>query len=462
MNLPCAATAGLLLLVSIAATAGVVQNIGATDHVVVVSIDGLRPEFYRDTRWPAPMMQQMARQGASARTVTSVFPSVTYPAHTSILTGVRPAAHGIYYNSPFEPDGQTGRWYWEEASIRVPTLWDAVRQAGLESASVFWPVSVGAAIDRNVPEIWPLDWQQEEFTAPMRRLSTPAGLVEELEREATGRLTPHNFSFGRFSLDDKTAEMAAYLLATYQPNLLTVHLIAADLVQHDEGRASPKLPRALVTVDRGLARMVEAAEQAEILDRTTFLIVGDHGFIDLHTRVSPNVWLVEAGLMEPTADRGDWRATVHTTSVAGFVFLGDDSDRATLDQVRQILESQPPAVRQLYTLLDREALAELGGPSDAALGIAPAPGVDISSGFEPPAIGPADGASHGFLPHFPEIQTGFVAWGAGVEPGVELPAMELTQMAPLVAALLDLDLPTATAPLASQILATTQSGTTPP
>ncbi len=85
---------------------------------------------------------------------------------------------------------------------------------------------------------------------PCGVLSTPAGLVEELEREATGRLSSANFSFGRMNLDDKSSEMAAYLLATYKPNLLTLHLLAVDGVQHDEGRDSPSLPRALATLDR--------------------------------------------------------------------------------------------------------------------------------------------------------------------------------------------------------------------
>ena len=460
--MPCRIVLPVLAVALLVATTAMAQDLRPTDHVVVVSIDGLRPEFYRDSHWPAPMIQQMALEGTSARQVTSIFPSVTYPAHTTILTGVRPAHHGISYNSPFEPDGQTGRWYWEEASIRVATLWDAIRTAGLESASVFWPVSVGAPVDHLVPEIWPIDWQQEDFTGPMRRLSSPPGLVEELELEATGRLTPYNFSFGRISLDDKTAEMAAYLLATYQPNLLTVHLIATDLVQHDTGRDSPMLPRALAAVDRGIARMVEAAEQAGILDRTTFLIVGDHGFIDLHTKVSPNVWLVEAGLMQPRADRGSWRATVHNTSAAGFVFLADPTDQPALEEVREILDSQPEEIRRLYTVLDRAALDELETAPDAALGIAPAPGVYISSDYEPPAIRPSDGASHGFLPGYPEIQTGFIAWGSGIATGVELPELQLTQIAPIIATLLDLELPTATAPVPVAILAPDQSGTTPP
>ena len=126
------------------------------DHVVLISIDGLRPQFYLDSTWPAPMIQQMREEGAHARAARGIFPSVTYPTHTTILTGSLPSRHRVDYNSPFEPGGSTGRWYWQAGAIQVPTLWDAIRSAGLSSANVSWPVSVGAPVDWNLPEIWSL------------------------------------------------------------------------------------------------------------------------------------------------------------------------------------------------------------------------------------------------------------------------------------------------------------------
>lgn len=142
--------ASLLLL-----SAGGIQVRGQnrpSQHVILISIDGFRPDFYQDPSWPAPNLQEMAKYGAKAEGVTGVFPSVTYPSHTTVITGRKPAAHGIFYNSPFEPNGQTGSWYWESQKIQVPTLWDAVRANGLKSASFIWPVSVDAPIDYNLPE----------------------------------------------------------------------------------------------------------------------------------------------------------------------------------------------------------------------------------------------------------------------------------------------------------------------
>ena len=74
-----------------------------TEHVLLFSVDGLRPEIYRDERWPAPVLQQLARGGAFALAVRSVFPALTYPAHATLVTGVLPARHGIVHNEEFGP-----------------------------------------------------------------------------------------------------------------------------------------------------------------------------------------------------------------------------------------------------------------------------------------------------------------------------------------------------------------------
>ena len=436
-----ALTVTLITFLQFSSLLGAEQDVATSGHVVLISFDGLRPEFYLDPSWPTPMLQTMRREGACAIRARGIFPSVTYPTHTTILTGVFPASHGIYYNAPFEERGQTGRWYWQASAISAPTLWQAARNAGLETASVFWPVSVGAPVDWNIPEIWPLD-QQQDFLDPIREHARPVGLVEEIEREATGKLSAINFSFGKLSLDDRSGEMASYLLTRYQPNLLTLHLIGADNAQHESGRDGPKVALAVAAMDRVIARLVEAAESVEILATTTFIVTGDHGFIDIETEIAPNVWLIEAGLMEDRPDRGDWHATVHNTSAAGFVFLADPADHETLETVLEILSSQPAAVRSLYRILDRADLATLQTAPDAALALVPAPGVYISSRTEGPAIRPRDGASHGHDPSLAEMHTGFLAWGAGIRPGTEIESIGIEQIAPLIRDLLGLDLTT--------------------
>ncbi len=409
-----------------------------SEHVVLISINGFRPEFYQEERWPAPNLQQMADKGVRASGVRSVFPSVTYPSHTTIITGAKPIDHGIYYNSPFEPQGQTGRWYWEADSIEVPTLWDAVRKAGLTSASFIWPVSVGAPIDYNIPEVWSLEEGYGRIQ-PLRDHQSPDGLLEEMEREVLGQVNERTYNGDYLNREDRTGEMAAYVLEKYQPNFMTLHLIAADHFQHEEGREGEKVHLAVGAIDRAIGKIREAAERAGLVDKTTFIITGDHGFVDIHTTVAPNVWLVEAGLTEDRPDRGNWRATFHTSGASAFLHLKDPTDSQAAEQVRKILAELPAKYRKLFRVVERDELDTIGADPHAVLALAPVPGINMSSSTSGEALKPARGGTHGFYPDFKEIETGLVMEGAGIAEGKHLPTIGLEDIAPIVAHLLQLD-----------------------
>lgn len=405
------------------------------DHVVLISIDGLRPEFYLDATWPAPQIQQMARDGVHAEGVIGVFPSVTYPSHTSMVTGALPARHGIMNNQPFDPNGQTGRWYWSEESILVPTLWDVARSAGAKTAAFSWPVTQDAPIDYFVPEVWALEGDP---LTPMRDGTTPAGLWQELAQEATGSLDSPRFSPDYMSRDDIGGAAGAYLFETYQPALLAVHLLAVDHFAHEDGRDSPRVRLAVAAVDRAIASIREAVERAGRSERTAFVITGDHGFVELHTTVAPNAWLAEAGLLEDRPNRGDWRAAFHTSGGSALLYLRDRNDETALATVRAKLAAVPEPIRRLYRLVERDELDSLGADPDIALALSGALGVTFSSRASGGAFGPAEGGTHGYVPtDFPEIRTGFIGWGAGfAKGGRTIHQMRLVDVAPTIARLL--------------------------
>lgn len=417
------------------------------EHVVLVSIDGLRPEFYLDRSWPAPMIQQLARDGAAAERVEGVFPTVTYPSHTTLLTGVRPARHGVHYNSPFDPAGTTEDWYWNASSIHVPTLWDLCREAGLTSASIGWPVSVGAPVDWNLPEIWDPE-NPANFLRTTADASTP-GLFDEIEREATGRLRLETFTIYHHTRDDRAGDIASYLLETYRPNLLLLHILSTDEFQHQDGRDSDRVRRAVAVADRAVAQLWETAERTGMLQHTTFVITGDHGHVDRHTELAPNVWLRQAGLLERNdpakADgRKDWRAVFHVSGAAAFLHLKDPSDVEGLTLAVETLESLDSSVGSLFRIVGRDELDHLGSAPDASFALALRPGVQVSDRADGPAVSAVSGATHGYLPDaHPHVYTGLIASGAGIEPGRRAAELRLVDVGPLVAELLGLTLPDA-------------------
>ncbi len=395
------ATIGALLLAVVPLTAQ-----PRADHVVLVSVDGFRPDFYvPGSDWPAPNLQQMARDGAHAEGVQGVFPTVTYPSHTTIVTGALPARHGIYYNRPFEPGGQSGEWYWHESAIQVPTLWDAVRAAGRRTAAISWPVTVGAPVDWLIPEVYSLDPDSDRLL-PMREGATP-GLWQELEQEATGRLNLRNYSAAYITRDDTTGAIAAYVLETHRPALLALHLITTDSAQHAHGRESDRARRAVAAADRAIGAIRDAAERAGILERTAFVVTGDHGFVDLHTQVMPNVWLAEAGLhgAEPDAANGAPPSTPAAAPPSSTCATRRTKGR--LKRFGGILADLPRTVRRLFRLVERDALDQAGAAPGAHLALAGNLGVSFGADAAGDAIRPTDGGAHGFFPtDFPEILTG--------------------------------------------------------
>lgn len=422
-----------LLLVSAAAMAQQAK------YVVLISIDGFRPDFYLDRSWPAPNMQRIKEKGVHATGVKGIFPTITYPSHTTLITGVKPAKHGVCYNTPFEPEGASGRWYSETSHIKAETLWDAVGKAGLISASVSWPVSVGAPVNYNIPETFSLS-NPGDRRAPTSEQSTPQGLFEEIQQHATGELESTDMNLRYLGMNETLSRMAAYLVRRYKPNLLTVHLPCTDEVQHREGREGNAVATAVASADHGIGTILEAIEKAGISDSTAVIITGDHGFVDIHTSLAPNVWLAQKGLAGTKTNPGSWKALFHSGGGSTFLKLKDKNDTKTLQQVKTILNELPESIRKQFRVIEQPALAQTGADPDAVLALTAVQGIAFSANREGEAVKKANGGAHGYFPDFREIQTGFVAYGAGLAENITVPVMELTDVAPLIAKLLGISL----------------------
>jgi predicted AlkP superfamily pyrophosphatase or phosphodiesterase len=407
-------------------------------YVVVISIDGFRPDFYKEASWATPNLQQMKNNGVYADGVNSVFPSVTYPSHTTIITGVLPAKHGIYCNEPFEPDITTGRWNWEADLIKSPTLWQAVHKAGLTSAAVSWPVTVGASIDYNVPEIWTLGKNADNVKL-RRENTTPKGLFEEIEKNTTGKLTSDDFNADYLSMDENIARIGAYIIKTYKPNLTAIHFVCVDHFEHSEGRDGPMVRKAVEQADCGVGRILEALKAAGILDSTAIIVTGDHGFVDIHTALCPNVWLAQNGLISTVNGKRAWKAIFQTSGASAFLHLADNNDRKTLDSVKNILDNLPSSIKKMFRVINKSELEKSGSDPNAFLALSPIQGVSMNGSTDGPDIKPAHGGTHGYFPDFKEIQTGFIGYGPAFNKGEVIPVMGLEDIAPIVSELLQLN-----------------------
>jgi predicted AlkP superfamily pyrophosphatase or phosphodiesterase len=407
-------------------------------HLILVSIDALRPEYYLDADWPAPTLQELRGEGAHALAVRSVFPSSSHPGHTTLVTGALPARHGVLDNRIFDANGLAGRWHWEASAIQVPTLWDAVRSAGGTCAAVGWPMTAGAEIDWCIPDIWPGGGEAEALKAK-RAATRPEGLWEELEREATGRLRPEVFGNSQITSADRMGDIGAYLFETYRPTLLLLRTQPTTQVMQEPGWwTHPRKRRAVAASDRAVAQILETVERLGLRERTAFIVTGDHGMMSIHTQLRPNVWLVEAGLRPVEPERGSWRASFHAQAGAALLRVASP-DEEVATAVRRLLADLPAGLRRAFRIVEREELDSLGADPEAVFGLSAAAGFEFEDGATGAAIRPNAGMTHGHHPDYPEMNTGFIGAGAGFQSGAVAPLLSLEDIAPLAAAVLGLE-----------------------
>ena len=409
------------------------------DHVILISIDGLVPEYYlrpQDHGLHLPNLVALRDAGSYAEAVVGQYPSVTYPSHSSMVTGMRPARHGIISNTRFDPERGSTQWYREAAALKVPALWDVAAAGGLKTASLSWPVTVGARVDTLIPESGATDGLS--WVESMRRMSS-SGFVDATLAQVPGFGENDNQDVAK--RDRFFTAATVHAIRTARPNLLMLHLVQTDAAQHRSGRHSPEAKAAFTAVDAHLGEIVRAVDEAGLRARTTFVITGDHGFYRVHSALQPNVILRRAGLIQTGPDRKiqSWQAAAH----GGAIRLKDPADKALAARVEALFrELADGRYRGVFRVVDRKDLDALGAYPEALLFVEPVDGYMVTAGFDGDEfVAPtATRGSHGYLPDQPALYTGLIVSGAGVTPGLVIPRARQIDVGPTIARLLGIDL----------------------
>jgi predicted AlkP superfamily pyrophosphatase or phosphodiesterase len=418
----------------------VVQNQGPIRRVVLITIDGLKPENYLcpdEQGLKVPTLRWLAGQGAVSDGVQSVFPTLTYPAHTSLVTGVNPSRHGIVGNRSFDPledDLEGWRWYAED--IAVDPIWRVAEQQGLKTALIHLPVSVGAKVSWLVPEYWRAKNLQDQKL--LRSVSTD-GLLESVARrhpDFWSRYLPPNVT------DDSLTDIALDLLTEQEPSLLILHLIEVDAAQHKFGIGSAEARAAIERDDRQVGRILEVISRRGLTRETAVVVASDHGFRSANQVVRPCTLLTEAGFM--TVEGGkitSYQATVLANAGTAYVYVNDNADDVTRQRVRDLFvakQKDPKSgIGQLY---DATEIRALGGDPKALLAMGAATDFQFGGGCLGAYVGPSGyRATHGFDPRDPEMRASLLMVGPSIPHG-KIPGARLIDIAPTIAAWLKLPL----------------------
>ena len=432
---------GLLLVLTILGS----RPLAATDNsdrvVVMISVDGLAGFYLDDPKAEMPTIRKLANAGAQSSRMKASTPTVTWPNHTTLVTGVNPARHGVLGNNYF--DRETGKRvrliadpvYDKEQIVKVPTIYDLAKQHGLKTAAIRWPASRDAKT---------LDWTIPDMSAGQPTLShTTPSLIAACARAGIPFGSTNASNEPTVPLDVTYTQIFKMILHDLRPNLALLHLDEVDHVQHSKGPRTPGAYAAIKQADERIGEIWAELER-DFAGRATLFIVSDHGFSPIRRTLFPNVLLRKEGLLSSTTN-----SPVHLVGQGGasLVYILDPARRKDLiAQLRAALQK----LEGISKIMTEEDFKDFGvaNPKDDPH----APDMilfadegcvfsDTADGDLPFIEKPERGGSHGHDPNLPNLHAVFVAWGAGIRPGVKLEEISNLDVAPTIAKLLGFSLP---------------------
>ena len=379
----------------------------ASQKLMVLSVDGLDWRYLRDRDalgLKIPNLRKLMAKSQIADGVTGVWPTITWPSHTTMLTGVRPDQHGILANAGGVPDPALS--YWSATKIKVPTLTQCLAGMGRTIGAVNWPVTVDATINWNLPEVYARRKGDSSDMDTVDKFGTP-GLIAEISRAYP--------SFPQQWLDDRSETLATiYVLTRKQPDLMLLHLAETDSEQHEEG---PFVPHAKAVVERADELI---GDILKVLPKDYALaLVSDHGFEQIDHIANLKVLAAADG------------ATGAMTVTGGLVTSTDP-------QVIAWLRSQSGKGE-----VGREVPADelkRYAPQLSGTAFEPAPHVMFTTSGEARAASKTKG-NHGFWPTRPDYHSIFLLSGPGIKPA-KLGTIEMVSLKDRLVSALGVSCPT--------------------
>jgi predicted AlkP superfamily pyrophosphatase or phosphodiesterase len=430
-------------------------------HVVLVSVDGLAASYLDDPRAEMPTLRRLAKAGAASKGMITSFPSVTWPSHTSLITGVQPARHGVIGNSVWSRKLDRALTYigdpelTKAEAIRVPTLYDVAHKAGLKCGSVIWPCCNAAdSLQWVIPDAGRADLHAK-YTTP--------GFVEELGKAGIDISKLGEWGWNKdksFDRDVLYTRVTQYLLEKQKANLVLVHLVTPDGVEHAYGPHTPEAYKAVNESDQRISEIWKTLQEPPFAGRSTLVVVSDHGFAPYEKFIRPNVVLKEMGLTatddkEKVVSRKAWCVA---QGGSAFIYALDGAKKSeTIAKLKDRLGQ----LEGVAAVVGPDGFAKLGFPRPETNGESPDlvlmtnPGYSFAEQLTGDAVASAGGlkGSHGHDPAPAYMHATFVAAGTGIKSGVQLDKINNVDVAPTIARLLGLAMKDTDGRVLTEILA---------
>ena len=399
-----------------------------------------------------PNFRRFFAHCAKAESLRSIYPTVTYPVHTTLLTGVYPDKHGICENDRLTP-GATGRpWHWFAEDVKIKgDLFTAAKAAGLTTAGSFWPVTGNhPAVDWLLDE-YPKQGESDTFEAAYTRTGSSREVLEKVVFPHLKYMAPHGESIHHPYCDQFVVSCAAEMIRQFQPDLLMIHPADIDAARHSYGLFNDHVNDSVMQTDFYLGQLIQACIETGVWEDTNLVLLSDHGQMEIVRILSPNVKLADEGLI--TADENgrlkDWEAFSYSAGMSAQVWLKRPDDKELWDRVYKVLcGMRDEGIYGIGQVFTREEIAErehLDGGFSFILE------TDGCTAFSEQLVRPMVSnydvtdyrygrATHGYLPDRGP-QPVFMGVGPGFRPDARVGRRPIVDVTPTLADLLGVKLP---------------------
>ncbi|MCL1991125.1 MAG: alkaline phosphatase family protein [Defluviitaleaceae bacterium] len=401
--------------------------------LLVLSFDALGGADFEYMK-EKPAFKAFFEQASICTNVSSIYPSVTYACHTSIVTGRLPNHHGVISNTLLQPKRVNAPdWHWQRKYIKGSTIYDEAIASGMTVGAFLWPVTAKSKIQYVLPEIFPnRKWDNQVMTS--LRNGSPRFILDLFKRYGhllDGIKQPH--------LDDFVTESVCHTLKTKSPDLMLVHFTDLDTARHDHGVRSKEAYHAIDRLEARFTHIINTLKEVDLLDQTTVVILGDHFQLDYETKIPLNHLLSQAGwLAFENSKVTNWQALAKSNG--GSAYLYTKNDAVDRDDLRRYLDTlKTVSENGIARILTGHEAAQRGADERCAFMLEAKNGyvfTDFLGGGEK-----GKRADHGYHPtEKADYATFYAMAGPGVQSGVRVDQMSLIDIAPTWAQLLGLTL----------------------
>lgn len=407
-------------------------------YMIVISFDAVSSKDLEILK-TLPNFKELIKNGSLIENVESVYPSLTYPAHATIVTGKYPKNHGVIDNTIFKLNDFNPNWYWYRKYIKCKTLYDLAKEKGLKTCSLLWPVTARSSntIDYNMPEIFAPKAYQNQII-----MSAFAGTLK-FQLDINKKFGHIRKGLSQPALDNFVTESFKYTIEKYKPNLTFVHFTDVDTQRHNFGYFNKEVKEALYRHDKRLGEIIASLKKANIYNETSIVVLGDHSQLDVKNVIRLNKLFLENGLIEVNNSNKivNYKAISKSLDGSCYIYIKDKKYKSKVEELLKSLKNQ----NLIDFYLNNNEILLSGADSNADFMVEASYGYYFIDNLNGEFIENVQGstfhkATHGYSPKKKDYETFFIGSGIGFKKNVVLSSGKLINHGPTLAKILGVDL----------------------